>query len=93
MSPAKKTKYSKFDNTQEWRELGFAIAYYRKHRGLTQEELAERVGISLNHLSSVEAPNVNRGASIDVLFSIAKVLEIKPYQLFYFSELRPKENI
>lgn len=93
VSPVKKTKYSKFDNTQEWRELGFAVAYYRKLRGLTQETLAERVGISLNHLSSIEAPNVNRGVSIDVLFSIAKVLDIKPYQLFYFSELRPKENI
>lgn len=93
MSPAKKTKYVMFDNSQEMRELGFAVAYYRKLRGLTQEELAEKVGVSLNHISSVEAPNVTRGPSVDLLFSIAKVLEISPYQLFYFSELRPKENL
>lgn len=35
-----------FDNRDKFIELGYNIAYYRKHAGLTQEQLAERVGIS-----------------------------------------------
>lgn len=34
------------DNSSKYIELGYNIAYYRKHKGLTQEQLAERVGIS-----------------------------------------------
>ena len=30
----------------EYRQIGLKIAYYRKLRGLTQEELAERVGLT-----------------------------------------------
>ena len=89
---AKKRKYIKFDNSREFTELGMAIAYYRKYRGLSQEQLAERIGISRNHLSSIEAPNVNRGVSMDAVFSIAKVLEIDAYLLIKFSTLRPERN-
>ena len=32
-----------FDNTQYYIELGYNIAYYRKHAGLTQEKLAEKL--------------------------------------------------
>ena len=31
---------------QEYLQLGLKIAYYRKLRGLTQEELAERISIA-----------------------------------------------
>ena len=30
----------------KFRELGLKIAYYRKLRGMTQEQLAEAVGLS-----------------------------------------------
>lgn len=89
MQTAKKHKYTKFNNTQEFRELGQAIAYYRKYRGLSQEELAERVGLSRNHISAIEAPNVFRGISMDAVFSISKVLEVDAYRLLQFSTLRP----
>ena len=74
-----------FDNTERYRDLGCAIAYYRKRRGLTQEQLAEKVGISRQHMGAIEAPNMVRAISLDVLFSIAAVLEIEPYLLFKFS--------
>ena len=35
-------RYPAFDNTQKFIEIGYNIAYYRKHAGLTQEQLAER---------------------------------------------------
>ena len=34
-----------------YRTLGLNIAYYRKKRGLTQEELAERAGIERSRIS------------------------------------------
>lgn len=40
------------DNSSKYIELGYNIAYYRKHKGLTQEQLAERVGISRQHLAA-----------------------------------------
>ena len=74
-----------FDNTEKYRDLGYAIAYYRKRRGLTQELVAEQVGISRQHMGAIEAPNMVRAVSLDVLFNIATVLEIEPYMLLKFA--------
>ena len=74
-----------FDNADRFTELGYAIAYYRKRRGLSQERLAELVGISRQHMGAVEAPNMNRGISLELLFNIATVLEIEPYLLLKFN--------
>lgn len=76
---------SLFDNTERYRDLGCAIAYYRKRKGLTQEQLSERVGISRQHMGAIEAPNMVRAISLDVLFNIATALEIEPYILLKFS--------
>lgn len=75
----------KFDNFERMQDLYYAISYYRKRRGYSQEQLAEELGISRQHLASVEAPNMNRGLSLDLLFNIATVLEIEPYLLLKFS--------
>ena len=74
-----------FDNRERFTELGFAIAYYRKRRGLSQDQLAERVGISRQHMGAVEAPNMNRGISLELLFNIATVLNIEPFMLLKFN--------
>ena len=73
-----------FDNTQYYIELGYNIAYHRKHAGLTQEQLAEQVGISRQHMSAVEAPNICRPISLELLFNIATVLHIEPHKLLEF---------
>lgn len=57
-------------------EIGYNIQYYRKHKNLTQEQLAELVNISRQHLGAIEAPNIVRPISLDLLFRIADVLEI-----------------
>lgn len=46
---------------QEYLQLGLKIAYYRKLRGLTQEELAERIDRSAAFVGHVEAPNIKKG--------------------------------
>lgn len=73
-----------FDNSEKMANLYCAISYYRKRKGLSQEQLAEELGISRQHLASVEAPNMDRGLSLDLLFNIASVLEIEPYLLLKF---------
>jgi len=74
----------KFDNSERFTELGYAISYYRKKRGFSQEQIAERVGISRQHMGAIEAPKMNRGLSLDLLFNIATILDVEPYLLFKF---------
>lgn len=74
-----------FDNWERMQDLYYAIGYYRKRKGMSQEALAEELGISRQHLASIEAPNMDRGLSLNLLFNIADVLEIEPYLLLKFS--------
>ena len=74
-----------FDNSERYKDLGYAIAYYRKRKGLTQEQVAERIGISRQHMGAIEAPNMVRALSLEVVYNIAAVLEIEPYMLFKFN--------
>ena len=79
------TNENRFDNSERYRDLGCAISYYRERKGLTQEQLAESIGVSRQHMGAIEAPNMVRAVSLDVLFNIAQVLEIEPYLLLKFS--------
>lgn len=60
----------------KYRLMGLRIALYRKLAGYTQESFAEMVGISLNYLSQIEAPNIVRRISLDTLFKIADTLDV-----------------
>lgn len=75
----------KFDNSERFSDLSFAISYYRKRAGYTQEQLAELLDISRQHLAAVESPNMNRSLSLELLFNIATVLKIEPYLLLKFN--------
>lgn len=66
---------------EKLKKLGLNIAYWRKLKGLTQAELADKIGISRTHMSNIEAPNVVKSVSLDVIFDIADVLEIDPANL------------
>lgn len=56
------------------RMIGKNIYRFRKNRGLTLSELAERAGISKSYLSNIER-NINQNPSIQVMEKIALVLE------------------
>lgn len=75
-----------YENVENYTELGMNIAYYRKKKGLTQEQLAEKAGISRSHLSSIEAPNIIKPLSLELLFKVARVLEVPPYMLLKLRE-------
>lgn len=69
---------------EKYKYLGLNIAYYRKEKGLSQNELAERVNISRTHMSRIETADC--AVSLDVIFEICDILEIKPIKLFDFRE-------
>ena len=60
--------------------LGKQVAFFRRKAGLTQEELAERTGYSVDFIGLVErginAPTVER------LGQVADVLGVEVWQLF-----------
>ncbi|HRU97142.1 MAG TPA: helix-turn-helix transcriptional regulator [Ruminococcus sp.] len=64
----------------KYRTIGLKISYYRKLRGLTQEQLAKKINKNLAFIGAVEAPNVNRTVSLDTLFDIAEALDVPPYK-------------
>ncbi len=67
-------------------QIGLKIAYYRKLRGLTQEELAEKVGRTPAFIGHVEAPNISKAVSLDTLFDIASVLDVPAYKFLMFDD-------
>ena len=75
---------TKHENT--YRKLKFNITYTRKMQGLSQLQLAERIGISRTHMSNIEAPNSSIGLSLDVLFDIAAALDVPISKLFDFRD-------
>ncbi len=70
----------------QYLQLGLKIAYYRKLRGLTQEQLAERIDRTPAFIGHVEAPNISKAVSLDTLFDIAKALDIPVYKFLLFDE-------
>ena len=70
----------------KYRTIGLKISYYRKLRGMTQEQLAEKIVKNLAFIGAVEAPNVNRAASLDTLFDIAEALDIPAYKFLVDDE-------
>lgn len=72
-----------FQNRDRFIELGLEISALRKMRGMSQEELAVKAKISRSHLSSIEAPNIVRPFSLEVLYNIADALDVKPGDLLY----------
>ncbi len=63
---------------ERFRILGLKIAYYRKLRGMTQEQFAEAIGRSVSFVSQIEANNsaVVKGISMETLFVISDRLDI-----------------
>ena len=75
------SKEVSFNNRDRFVQLGIAIAALRKLRGLSQEKLAEKAGVSRSLISSIEAPGIATGFSLEVFFNIADALNVDPAEL------------
>lgn len=58
--------------------IGLKVSYYRKRAGLSQEELAERVGVSASYIGMIEAPGVDKTPSLKTIYKIATELGVSP---------------
>lgn len=68
--------------------LGEAIKTFRKKKGITQKELAEKSGISANALCSIEKDKAF--PSKETIKSICDVLDI-PTSLLFFASLTDED--
>jgi transcriptional regulator with XRE-family HTH domain len=64
--------------------FGRRLRYIRRHKDLTQEQLAEAVGISVEFLSNIER-GIN-APSFETLEKLAQVLQVSVQELFQFPE-------
>lgn len=60
------------------------VQEYRKNMGLTQEELANRAGVSRKTINSLEKGNYT--PSLLLAFQIAKVLEVGLTEIFELND-------
>lgn len=67
---------------EEYKLIGAKIVFYRKMKGLTQEELSYRASISASYLSRIERGVYNKGIPVSTLLKIATALEIDIINFF-----------
>lgn len=67
---------------EQYIRFGLKIQYYRKLRGMTQEDFAERIGKSWSFVAKIESPTRAFGVSMGTLFKMADVLEVPVSKLF-----------
>ena len=76
-----------FKNRDRFIQLGITIATIRRIRGLSQEALAEKAGISRALLSAIEAPGLVKSFSLEVFYNLADALMVDPAELIKASVL------
>lgn len=75
------SKKVSFKNYDRFIQLGIAISTLRKMRGMSQEGLAEKAGISRSLLGAIEAPNLAKVFSLEVFYDLADALDVDPADL------------
>lgn len=71
--------------------LGKRIKELRKARGITQEQLAEMLGIGTPNISYIE--NGKFAPSIENFEKLSKIFDVEPYELYKFSHQKTAEKM
>lgn len=61
------------------------IKHFRLKRGLTQQELADKTGLSQMYISYLERDNRKKSPTLNTVAKIAEALEICPFSLIEFN--------
>ncbi len=77
-------------NCDRVKQLGIAIRTVRELRGMSQEQLASKVGISITRLNAIESADTSRSVNINDFFCIADALNVDPSDLINGSSLLEK---
>ena len=65
--------------------IGKKIQAIRKRRGVTQEKLAELIGIEVPSMSNLETGKY--APSIETIKKLSDVLQVRPYEFYYFDDI------
>lgn len=71
--------------------LGRRIKELRTRKGMTQEKLAEMIGVGERNLSKIECGN--NFVTSETLSNILSALDVEPSELFNFKHLDEKEEL
>ncbi len=63
--------------------IGSRIKQLRRTRGMSQEELSEKIGMSSKYLSSIERGREN--PTLDTFLKLAHALNIEIFELFHYT--------
>lgn len=58
------------------------IKKYRKKANLTQQELADKIGVSMNYIAKIESKKMQKSFTIIILGRVADALKINVKMLF-----------
>lgn len=72
----------KHDNNYYYNIIRHNIKKYREAANMTQQELADKVGVSMNYIAKIESKKMEKSFTIAVLGNIADALEIDIRKLF-----------
>lgn len=84
-------KYSKKDENYVYYYVGKNLAKYRKEKGMTQQDLADKSTYSKQFISNMEN-NTFQTFSLGTIWKLSQVLEIDMYKLFIEPEDIEDEN-
>lgn len=76
-----KAKLIKDINKPLYQNIALNTMLYRKCQRLSQNDLAEKAGISKSVLAAIESPGNIKPCSLETLFDIARALHCDPGQL------------
>lgn len=62
-------------------QIGMRVRLFRRRKGLSQEELAELVDISVTHMSHIETGNTK--LSLPVFVALAEALDVRADELLH----------
>ncbi|MBQ6404932.1 MAG: helix-turn-helix transcriptional regulator [Bacilli bacterium] len=65
-----------------YEQIARNIKKYRKEAGITQAELAEKIGVSHEFIRRNESKKGKKSFSVDTVWKISIALDIQPGQLF-----------
>jgi len=67
-------------------KIGLNVAYYRRFKSISQEDLAEITGLSRTTISYIENADRFQSMSLGTIFKLADALEIPVKKLFDFRD-------
>ena len=71
--------------------IGQRVRKFTKARNISQEQLAEQIGISVTHMSHIETGNTK--LSLPVLVDLAAALEVRSDELLFDNDMTERSAV